>query len=59
MHDDDEILENLPEYAFDLLDAAQRLLLKLDHAQIALSGGVVAIGGGEKGPGFVTGENVW
>jgi hypothetical protein len=30
MYDNDEILENLPEYAFDLLDAAQRLLHKLD-----------------------------
>ena len=30
MYDNDKVLENFPEYAFDLLDAAQRLLHKLD-----------------------------
>jgi hypothetical protein len=30
MDEEDRIIENLPEHAFDLLDAAQRLLQKLD-----------------------------
>jgi hypothetical protein len=35
--DDDRILENLPDYTFDLLDAAQRLLQKLDDISLQLN----------------------
>jgi hypothetical protein len=35
MSEEDRILENLPEHAFDLLDAAQRLLQKLDGISTA------------------------